>query len=169
LVSTPRDVIDHEHILDDAELAQELAELLVFGMRQVGVTRRDALERQQVDVGEPLVLPSGLLLTPSSNATMPGIFPFKSRKALVTCAILSGVASFLYLKTTTWRTGPGFWAAVVMGVSRIDETRVNSAKCRNERGIGPPEKYAASSSSELVVASFINRRARRSGAHCVFS
>jgi hypothetical protein len=35
-----------------------------------------------------------------------------------------------------------------MGVSRIDENRVSSAKYRNERGIGPP---FAALSSQLIV------------------
>src|SRR5262245_535787 len=55
--STARDVIDDEHVLDHAERAQEIAKLLVFRVRQVGVAGRQALERQLIDVREPEILP----------------------------------------------------------------------------------------------------------------
>ena len=50
------DVVDDERVFEDAELAEQLAELLVLGMRQVGVARGHALECQQVDVREAEVL-----------------------------------------------------------------------------------------------------------------
>src|SRR6187402_611777 len=52
----PGDVIDHERILQHAELPEQLAELLVLGVRQVGIPRGDAVEGQHVNVREAEIL-----------------------------------------------------------------------------------------------------------------
>ena len=82
---------------------------------------------------KPRFLPSGLLFTPSSNAVIPGIFVRSSRNARVTCAICSGVAPFLYLKTTTWRTGWDFCSSADMGVVVAEKKVETSAAASRTR------------------------------------
>ena len=98
LLLSERRIVDDEGAGDDAELAEQLAELGVLGVRQVRIAGRRAFERQHVDVREARFLPSGLLLTPSSNAVIPGIFFSQRAKGLGDLVDLLGSRARLVLE-----------------------------------------------------------------------
>jgi hypothetical protein len=99
-----RGKINHENVFHHAEFAQQLAEFLVLGVGQVGVTGGGVFEGEQVHVRKALVLVFGTVVGAEFKETMPGMVFCKPLKASVTCLICPSVVLGLYLKTTTCRT-----------------------------------------------------------------